>query len=636
MKESSTEAYIRSRDESLPGAIHSKALRKVHPLEAVMTSEPENPSPVGGRPSPSERFFEGHKLPMSPAETLEAFGNRMTKYEHGEINGYNEVWFLGLAAMKIHGSRHIEKKNHGYDNEQYFYQQVSRDHIAYRYEVLGVLGKGVYGQVLKCFDHQHNELVALKLLRNQPRYHRLGKEERRILQLLRDKDPEDDHHVVRMKDSLVFRNHICISFELLGSDLHAMVTGKGKSDSYVRKCAYPILKCLQLLKRENIMHSDLKLANMVMSGKDPDTLKVIDFGVSLVQERLRRYYRIQTQSIRAPEVTLGLLCTTAIDMWSFGCCLIELLIGREAFSGAGEIEQLTRTIEILGMPPEELVDLSFQRNVFFDMEGTLKYIRLNNSGEKLLPGSNRLESLLGTSDPDLLDFIKRCLDWDPSKRMTPSQALKHAWMMKTSPGCMSPSPGNPPKTVMLKTLAATTTQHLKPDEATGSQPQTMDQGEMDKLGKHGRTLRPLTSELDPLLPPIGATGPAPPPRGKRTTVTADGGAAKRDAATSKPAGQARCYRVRPFGVTAPAPPPRGKGVTVTPDSGAAMRDTGTTRPAGQAGCPQVRPIGKAAPAPPLRGKTSTVTTDGDEEGMLKYIMLIKSGEKILPGSKRLE
>ena len=129
---------------------------------------------------------------------------------------------------------------------------------------------------------------------------------------------------------------------------------------------------------------------MVMSGKDPNTLKVIDFGLSLVQDEPRcgsycfsllnheetydvtalcylmgfieldlsywpnpnpnptpGYNRIQTQSIRAPEVTLGLLCTTAIDMWSFGCCLIELLIGREAFSGAGEIEQLTRTIEVI-------------------------------------------------------------------------------------------------------------------------------------------------------------------------------------------------------------------------------------------------------------------------------------------------
>ena len=47
---------------------------------------------------------------------------------------------------------------------------------------------------------------------------------------------------------------------------------------------------------------------------------------------------------------------------------------------------------------------------FADEEGTLKYIMLIKSGGKILPGSKRLESLLGTSDPDLLDFIKRCLE----------------------------------------------------------------------------------------------------------------------------------------------------------------------------------------------------------------------------------
>ena len=56
--------------------------------------------------------------------------------------------------------------------------------------------------------------------------------------------------------------------------------------------------------------------------------------------------RIGTPSIRAPEVTLGLLCTTAIDMWSLGCCLIELLIGKPAFQGDDEMDQLTRTIEV--------------------------------------------------------------------------------------------------------------------------------------------------------------------------------------------------------------------------------------------------------------------------------------------------
>ncbi|CAL8293208.1 unnamed protein product [Lota lota] len=243
----------------------------------------------------------------------------MTKYEHKEIKGYDDIWFLGLDATKIHGSGNTKNNNHCFDNEQYFYKQVTKDHIAYRYEVLDVLGKGIYGQVLKCFDHQSNELVALKLLRNKHRYHEQGKKEVRILEHLLHKDPEDDHHTVRMKEYFMFRNHICISFELLGSDLNAMVTGKGESVSYVRKCAYSILKCLQLLKRENIMHGDLKLANIVMSDKDPETLKVIDFG--------------------------GMLKNIRLDMW----------------------------------------------------------------GKDILPGSKSLESLLGSSDPDLLDFIQGCL-----------------------------------------------------------------------------------------------------------------------------------------------------------------------------------------------------------------------------------
>lgn len=48
--------------------------------------------------------------------------------------------------------------------------QVLHDHIAYRFEVLEVIGKGSFGQVLKCLDHKTNELVAIKLIRNKKRY----------------------------------------------------------------------------------------------------------------------------------------------------------------------------------------------------------------------------------------------------------------------------------------------------------------------------------------------------------------------------------------------------------------------------------------------------------------------------------
>ena len=121
---------------------------------------------------------------------------------------------------------------------------------------------------------------------------------------------------------------------------------------------------------------------------------------------------------------------------------------------------------------------------------------------------------------------------------------------------------------MLKSLE-TTIQCLELAKATGSQPQTMDQGEKAKLGNRGRILRPLNLESDSLLPPIGAIRPAPPPRGKRATVTPGGGADKRDTGATRPASQARYSRFPSFGTTAPAPPPRGKRATVTQDGGAA-------------------------------------------------------------------
>ncbi|CAL8374990.1 unnamed protein product [Arctogadus glacialis] len=370
-----------------------------------MTSEPDNPRPAGGRHGP-ERFFQGHKLPMSPAEALQAFSHCMTKHERREIKAYNNIWFLGLDAKKIHGFRYAKENNHGFDNSENFYEQVTGDHIGYRYEVLGVLGQGNFGQVLKCFDHEYNELVALKLLRNKPSCHRQGVVELMILQRLAERDPGDAYHAIRMKDGLVFRNHICIAFELLGSDLSSMVAGKGLRESYVRKCASSILSCLQLLERENIVHGDLKLENVGISNKDPETLKVIDFGISQIQHKPKHYGVFQSQHIRAPEVMLGLLCTNAIDMWSFGCCMIELLTGQIAFIGEDEIQQLTHTIEVILKAAGCFVLLIYHVR---HEQGRPHLIRLDQSGEDILPGSKGLESVLGTRDPDLLDFIKCCL-----------------------------------------------------------------------------------------------------------------------------------------------------------------------------------------------------------------------------------
>lgn len=59
--------------------------------------------------------------------------------------------------------------NNYFDNEQGSYIHIPHDHISYRYEVLKIIGKGSFGQVVKAYDHKLRDHVALKMVRNEKR-----------------------------------------------------------------------------------------------------------------------------------------------------------------------------------------------------------------------------------------------------------------------------------------------------------------------------------------------------------------------------------------------------------------------------------------------------------------------------------
>lgn len=108
-------------------------------------------------------------------------------FERGEIVDYADIYFTGtLSARKIVGDLQAAPTNFGYDDERGDYNIVEGDHLAYRYEVIDLLGKGSFGQVVRCVDHKTGILVAVKIIRNKKRFHQQALVEVNILQKLKE------------------------------------------------------------------------------------------------------------------------------------------------------------------------------------------------------------------------------------------------------------------------------------------------------------------------------------------------------------------------------------------------------------------------------------------------------------------
>merc|ERR1711970_1584421 len=381
---------------------------------------------------------------------MKTFMHKLSTYEHHEIFNFPQIYFVGQNAKKKQG-QHGGPNNGGYDDEQGSYLLVAHDHIQYRYEVIKIIGKGSFGQVIKAFDHKSQSHVALKIVRNEKRFHRQAQEEIRILEALKKQDKDNNMNLVHMLESFNFRGHVCMTFELLSMNLYELIKKnrfQGFSLQLVRKFAHSILQCLEVLSRNKIIHCDLKPENILLKQQGRSGIKVIDFGSSCYEHQ-RIYTYIQSRFYRAPEVIVGARYSTAIDMWSFGCILAELLTGYPLLPGEDEGDQLACMIELLGMPPQRLLDQSKRAKNFISSKGYPRYCTATTlpDGSTVLnggrsrrgkprgpPGSRELQTALkGCEDPLFTDFIRRCLEWDPATRMTPNAALRHAWLRRRLP-----------------------------------------------------------------------------------------------------------------------------------------------------------------------------------------------------------
>lgn len=113
-------------------------------------------------------------LPALPtgADALATHFDHLTEYERTEILQFSEVSFVGQGAEKQPSNSSAVESNHGFDDERGDYNVIQGDHLGYRYEVTGMLGKGSFGQVVQAWDHKNQQAVAVKIIRNKQRFHK--------------------------------------------------------------------------------------------------------------------------------------------------------------------------------------------------------------------------------------------------------------------------------------------------------------------------------------------------------------------------------------------------------------------------------------------------------------------------------
>lgn len=378
------------------------------------------------RASPKER--------VSPQDAIRIA--MLNIYERGEIVDYSDIYFCGTQnAAKVVGDLNSDVPNFGYDDERGDYTIIPGDHLAYRYEIIDVLGKGSFGQVVRCIDHKTGVLVAVKIIRNKKRFHQQALVEVNILQKLREWDPKNKHSMVNFTHSFYFRGHLCISTELLDMNLYEFIKSnafRGFSLKLIRRMTKQMLSSLNLLKQHKVIHCDLKPENILLRHPLHSEIKVIDFGSSCFENE-KVYTYIQSRFYRSPEVILGMTYGMPIDMWSLGCILAELYTGVPIFPGENEQEQLACIMEVFGPPEKHLIEKSTRRKLFFDSMGKPR-LTVSSKGRRRRPSSKTLQQVLKCDDDAFLDFLARCLRWDPDRRMKPDEAIRHEFItgQKTS------------------------------------------------------------------------------------------------------------------------------------------------------------------------------------------------------------
>ncbi|KAI9517275.1 hypothetical protein NQZ68_008535 [Dissostichus eleginoides] len=352
------------------------------------------------------------------------------------------------------------------------------DTISENYRILKVLGAGCYGQVVECLKLDTKETVAVKVLK-QKNSSKNNMREVLVLERLQCFDP-DKSHIVRCHECFQSIDRTFLVFEMLDMSLHDYMNRRGRLPlplKGIKTMIRDLATALDTLKGIGIIHSDLKMDNVMLVNHHvkPLRVKLIDFGLAVKISEVWPGVVMQPLWNRSPEIILGLPFNEAIDIWSLGTILAEMLLGFPLFPGRHEYDVLRYMIDLLGEPPKELLNRAVNTGLFFKdkrklfvkkhwtfktpkefQRETLKKTREDREYNFSSLEALKKTRLLKANSPELVDrtecveLLKEMLTMHQNNRITPDKILVHPFTIRrylSRKNCPKPSSHCEPSTL---------------------------------------------------------------------------------------------------------------------------------------------------------------------------------------------
>lgn len=139
------------------------------------------------------------KLPINPSTVIKLFAHKLPDWEKEEIIKFTNIFFIGNAVKPL---------NQSVDDEEGDYNIYIHDHIGFRYEIISILGKGSFGQVIEVYDHANKQTLAMKIIKNHRHFYEQALTEINILKHLKENDRDSTSNIVHFEENFVFRNHM--------------------------------------------------------------------------------------------------------------------------------------------------------------------------------------------------------------------------------------------------------------------------------------------------------------------------------------------------------------------------------------------------------------------------------------------